>query len=165
MDAKYWIDKLELSPHEEGGHYKQTFESDFKFSENSLKDSHGEQRSASTLIYYLLESGDFSQFHRLKSDEIWLFHKGQPLNIYELDPRLGLKIHKLGPDIELQQNFQILIPANRWFAAEVAGNNGFTLVSCMVSPGFSYQDFEIADKESLSGSFPGFVKVIEKFTR
>lgn len=163
--SDYWIEQLKMEPHPEGGFYKETYRSDFYASAESLKQSHNAERRCSSLIYYLLTSNDFSQFHRLKSDEIWLYHKGGPLKIYVLDNKTGLKVLKLGSNPEQHEMLQIVIPANKWFAAEVDRESDFSLVSCMVSPGFVYEDFELADRIKLSNLFPGYKKLIEKLTR
>lgn len=134
-----WIDKLQLQPHPEGGYFKQVYGND----------ETGE-KSIST-IYYLLEDEQFSSFHRLHGMvEIWYFHAGAPLNIYVIDTEGGLMVHRLSPDGEMQ----VVIQPEQWFAAEIVGCQGYTLVGCAVAPAFSFENFELADGESLAQQYP-----------
>jgi len=101
----------------------------------------------------LLEGNDFSSFHRIKSDEIWHFYTGtSPIEIFSIEER---KIRKqiLGDDPGENQWFQVVVNKNTWFAARLADKNGFALAGCTVSPGFNYDDFELATK-SLVIQFP-----------
>ncbi|RAJ31042.1 cupin domain-containing protein [Pedobacter cryoconitis] len=158
-NASYWIDRLDLQPHPEGGYYKETFRSQsgvYRNNESKLK-------SACTSIYYLLEGSDFSGFHRLKSDELWYFHCGQPVNIHVLDTDGGYSCIELS-DSETG-NLQAVIKPDCWFAAEVPSKLGFALVSCAVAPGFDFSEFEMATKNSLSSAYPFQKSLIEKLCR
>lgn len=157
--ASYWIDRLELQPHPEGGYYKEVFRSQ----SNVHRDNESELRSACTSIYYLLEGNDFSGFHRLKSDEIWYFHSGQPINIHVLDTDGGYKCIELS-DSETG-NLQVFIEPNCWFAAEVSSKSNFALVSCAVAPGFDFSEFEMATKDSLNNIYPSQKGLIERLCR
>jgi uncharacterized protein len=157
MSAKDIIQKLQLIRHPEGGFYKETYKSD-----QSITIYNGEQRNVSTAIFYLLENGDKSLFHRIKSDELWFFHQGNPLEIVFIQNRLISRII-LGNDIEKGELPQAKIPANTWFAAKIKNDVGYSLVSCVVAPGFDFADFQLAQKEDLILEYPNLKKIIEKF--
>ena len=158
MSAPEIIDKLKLIPHPEGGFYSETYRSDY-----TILNEKKESRHVCTAIYYLLEDQDKSLFHRIKSDELWFFHLGQPLEIISI---LGQQLTTmiLGNDIEKDESPQVRIPANTWFAAGVKNAKGFSLVSCTVSPGFDFADFVLAKREALVQQFPHLKDIIEEFT-
>lgn len=159
MKAEYWVRKLSLQEHPEGGYFRQTFKSDRQF---ALPGYDG-PRSAGTAIYYLLKSGQFSAFHRVKSDEIWHFYAGSALALHVIDSRGGLKKVLLGR--RQGQVFQAAVRAGSWFAASVARSNSYSLVGCTVAPGFEYQDWELGDREALLREYPRHKKIIGKYTR
>lgn len=163
--ANYWITKLQLKPHPEGGYYKETYQSDFYLSADSLKESHVAERRSSTLIYFLLKDEDYSQFHRLKSDEIWIYQYGESMTIHVITPDGKLLSKKLGKNIEDGENMQLIVPANSWFSAELNNINSFSLVSCMVSPGFVFDDFELAKQDELIIEYPQYVNLIKRLTQ
>ena len=139
-EANYWIDVLDLEKHPEGGYYKETYRSDEKV---NLNEFDGE-RNLSTAIFFLLEEGNFSAFHRIKSDEMWHFYDGSPLVIHMIDEKGNYSSQKLGKNMEQGELLQFVVPAGVWFASEVL-EGAFSLVGCTVSPGFDFNDFEMAD--------------------
>src|SRR5262249_30924025 len=143
MSAQEIIDKLKLTPHPEGGFYNETYRSAY-----TIVNEKKENRNVSTAIYYLLEDGDKSHFHRIQSDELWFFHLGQPMEIVSIQGE-HLTTFILGSDINNDEFPQVRIPANTWFAAGVKNAKGFSLVSCTVSPGFDFADFSLAKREDL----------------
>ncbi|HEY3403280.1 MAG TPA: cupin domain-containing protein [Ohtaekwangia sp.] len=161
--AEYWIKHLDLQAHPEGGFYKETYRSTEGITQEGLPDRFSGDRSFSTAIYFLLRSEDRSVFHRIKSDELWHFHAGGPLHIYVLQGD-KLVTHKLGPDPEKGESLQVVIPARCWFGGKVAVENSYTLSGCTVSPGFDFQDFEIADRNHLLRTFPAQRNIIELLT-
>lgn len=156
--AHYLIEKLQLQPHPEGGYYKETYRN---FEEITLED--GRIRNVGTVIYYLLEEENRSHFHRLKSDEIWYFHQGDPLEILTINEGL-LEKHILGNRLENGETPQLLLPAQTWFAAGLANGKGYALVSCSVSPGFDFLDFEMAKRTDLLDEFPDLEEIIIKYS-
>jgi predicted cupin superfamily sugar epimerase len=158
MTAKKIIDKLKLIPHPEGGFYNETYKSD-----HTIINERNENRHICTAIYYLLEDEGKSLFHRIRSDELWFFHLGQPLEIVLIENE-HLTTITLGNDIPNGELPQARIPADTWFAANVKNAKGFALVSCTVSPGFDFADFDLAKRESLVQQFPHLKDVIERFT-
>ncbi len=158
-NSKYWIEKLELVRHIEGGFYKQIYASKKQCQE------HG-NRNLATCIFYLLEGNDFSAFHKINGDEIWHFFIGSSLTIYifnENDSKL--KIVKLGKDLDKGESLQLIINEGNWLAAEVNDKSSFTLVGCTVIPGFKFKHFKLAKKKSLLLKFPSYKWVIEKLAK
>jgi len=158
MSAIDLIEKLGLIPHPEGGYYKETYRSN-EFTTNS----EGNLRSQSTAIYFLLQNEDKSHFHRIKSDELWFFHSGEPLEILSFEDGI-LNRTILGNDFSAGQHPQAMIPANTWFGSQLLNRRGFGLVSCTVAPGFDFQDFEMATKQQLLKEFPDDQEIIEEMT-
>jgi len=164
QDAKYWIEQLELQKHSEGGWYNEIYRSEDSIQEESLSADFQGARNCSTSIYYLLEGNDFSSFHRIKSDEIWHFYTGtSSVEIYWIDNGL-LRIEKLGTDFEKGEHFQVVAPKNKWFAARLINPKGYALVGCTVSPGFHFEDFELADT-SLLEEYPHLKEDIKELIR
>lgn len=158
LTASNLISQLKLERHIEGGCFKRVYESKYKIQINTVS-----ERRIASAIYFLLEGHDFSAFHRLKSDEIWAYNYGSPLKIYLIDYDGALQQMTLG-DPE-NPTFQITIPANQWFAAEVNDKSSFTLISCFVTPGFEYHDFELANRQMLVSQYPSYADLINRLTR
>lgn len=152
------IAKFGLTPHPEGGYFKETYRSD------ALTSSDGKERNVSTAIYYLLEGDDFSAFHRIQSDEMWHFYSGDTLEIVEITTDGVLKHHLLGTDYSANIP-QVVIPAGSWFAAHLPKKNALAFVGCTVAPGFDFEDFEMAQQEDLLMEYPDLEPTIRKFTR
>lgn len=173
-DARYWIDKLQLEPHPEGGYYRETFRSVDEVQAGGLPARYGASRSCSTAIYFLLESGQASALHRLQSDEVWHYHAGTGLTLHVIDLAGRVRTHALGPDVERGEAFQVVIPARHWFGAEVnepqreregSSSPAFTLAGCTVAPGFCFEDFELGDRATLVARYPQHRALIERLTK
>ena len=139
MTAKNYVEILHMLPHPEGGYYKENFRSETTYPFDGFEG----ERSICTSIYFLLEKGQTSALHRIKSDEIWYFHEGQTLEIIELDSDGNERITRLGKDLLNGEALQHVVPANTWFGARLAPESDFCLVGCQVSPGFDFKDFEL----------------------
>ena len=163
-DAAYWIEKLSLSRHPEGGFFRQTFRSKELIKKEHLPGRFQGSRVFSTAIYYLLPGDEVSRFHRLKSDEIWHFYAGSALTLYVIDQAGSLAKMKLGADFERGEAFQAAMEAGSWFGAVVEDPSSYALVGCTVSPGFEYEDFALGDQKSLIERYPEYRWVIEKLT-
>jgi uncharacterized protein len=145
--ADYWIEKLQLLKHPEGGWYKEVYRSEEMIQASALPPGFSGDRSFSTSIYYLLEGNDFSAFHRIKSDELWHFYTGNsPIEIISIE-KGKIKRQFLGENPQENQSFQVVVPKNTWFAARLINKEGFALAGCTVSPGFYFDDFEMANQE------------------
>ncbi len=136
--ARQLIEDLKLSPHPEGGFYRETFRSGLRLAAQALPHSYGGERAAVTAILFLLPTGARSATHRVRSDEVWMHHQGDPVR---LEIEGGVEV-LLGQDRE--QQFQATVPGGRWQAAEcLPGRAGYALVGCVVAPGFEFLDFEL----------------------
>ena len=143
------IEKFQLQPHPEGGYYRQLYGND----ETGKKDI--------STIYYMLTGNDKSAFHRLHGvTEIWYYHAGEPLDIYVIDSDGSLTVHNLSPEDEMQ----VVILPEQWFAAEIPSKEGFCLVGCAVAPAFSFENFELGHKDTLVEQFPQYDKLFERLT-
>ena len=155
QEIAYWVEKLDLLPHPEGGFYKETYRSNETIP--------GTNRQLMTGIYFLLTSENISRFHRIKSDEIWFFHAGSPLIVHTLDEN-GHKQQHLGLDLNAGQQPQFLVAKNTIFGSSVLNENSYSLVSCAVAPGFDFEDFELFTKADLLPLFPECEAIIERLT-
>lgn len=147
--AAYWIETLGLQKHPEGGWYREVYLSEDVVPQTGLPAGFRGERSFSTSIYYLLEGNDFSAFHRIRSDEIWHYYAGtSAVEIIMLGSGNSKKL-RLGDDPDKGQKLQLVVPKNTWFAAQLVDKMGFALAGCTVSPGFHFDDFELADEKLL----------------
>ena len=162
QDPQYYISKLGLEPHPEGGYFKRTFASQEQITDQELTVHFEGKRMLYTSIYFLLTSNDVSHFHRLQSDELWYYHAGSPLSVHMIDENGEYTEHKLGLDLENGEVPQVLVPKNTIFGSSVKDRETFSLVGCMVSPGFEYQDFELFTQEELLLKYPEHKEIIMK---
>lgn len=154
-DANYFIEKLNMEPHIEGGYFKESILSEDNFnSEKKLYSS----------IYFLLRTGEVSNFHRLTADELWYYHAGEALTIYMITKEGKLITKQLGLDIEKGEEPQILVEKGCVFGSAM-NKDGFSLVGCMVAPAFTYEDFELFEREDLLAQYPEYKDIILKLTR
>lgn len=135
-DASDIIARLELKPHPEGGHYRETFR-------DARTDARG--RACSTAIYFLLARGERSHWHRIDAVEIWHFYSGDPLTLRIANEGCAPHTITLGPDVDAGERPQAIVPAGAWQSAESTGD--WTLVGCSVAPAFEFAKFELAAKD------------------
>ena len=134
LSAAEVIRLLDLKPHPEGGHFRETF-----CEEPTV---HG-ARAASTAIYFLLARGDHSRWHRIDAVEIWHYHAGASLELAIVAAAANAtERHTLGADLRAGARPQAIVPAHAWQSARSLGE--WTLVSCTVAPGFDFSGFEAA---------------------
>lgn len=156
--AEEWIRCLNLTPHPEGGYYRESYRSSGLISESSLPTGMKGERCYGTAIYFLLRSGQVSRWHRIRSDELWFYHSGAPLEVIVLLNDGCEKKLLLGLDIAAGQHPQVMVPAGCWFGSRIAaGREDYSLVSCTVSPGFDFQDFQLATSQDTE-KFPALWK-------
>lgn len=165
LNAAQLIQQYNLQPHPEGGWFKETYKCHEYIPASALPKRFGSNRAFSTAIYFLLEQGNFSAFHRIKSDECWHFYAGDPLRVYVLQPNGHLDIIDQGNDIFQGQQFQYIVPANCWFASRPLPGSSFCFVGCTVAPGFDFADFEMADAASLIAKYPQYQNIIKELCR
>jgi predicted cupin superfamily sugar epimerase len=165
MTVETLVKELNLLPHPEGGYYKETYRSEGQISHDFLSPEFSGDRNIATGIYFLIEKGNFSALHKIKSDETWHFYYGDALEVIEINEQGNLSITKIGSDILKGETFQYTVKANTWFGSRVSGNGKFSLVGCTVYPGFDFQDFELANRNDLIKLLPQYQKIITELTR
>ncbi len=152
--AEFYIEKLNLSAHPEGGYFKEIYRASESILETYLPARYKGSRNFSTSIYFLLEGEQTSSFHKLASDELWHFYDGSAIKIFILNETGELSTITLGRSIENGEQFQCVIPAGCWFGAELVDKKLFALIGCTVAPGFNFSDFALADSKELSIKYP-----------
>ena len=162
---EYWINRLQLTQHEEGGWYKETYRSEITAINDLPKSAFQSERSFCTAIYFLLQKDEKSHFHKIKSDEMWHFYYGSPIRIHIISPNGKYSTIIVGIDNNHNIVPQAIVPANYWFAAECIDHTSFSLVGCTVSPGFDFSDFILASRESLTSEYSHLKDLICRFTR
>ena len=165
LTAATLIDTFELLTHPEGGFYRENYRARLTLSADALPAAYGGSRNISTAIYFLLEAGTYSAFHKIHSDECWHFYAGGQLNIYVIDSLGNMEIIRLGDDIEAGELFQYVVPGGCWFASEPASGVDFSFVGCTVAPGFDFRDFEMAKCAELVAEYPKFENEIKRLCR
>jgi hypothetical protein len=178
---------LGLQPHPEGGYFLETYRA-----AETMQTPRGE-RPASTAIIFLITEESVSRLHRLSSDELWIYQGGLPLELVTIAPDGLLQQHVLGdlkeivrsrdhayeptgefpvglPEGSLDWLTQALVPAGSWQGARLAGaphlpaEHAWALVSCVVTPGFDFADFEMGEREALLGEYPAHAELISELT-
>lgn len=151
-----YIKELNLLPHQEGGYYRQTYLAD-----EFIKLKDGRKRNLSSSIIFLLTTKNPSHFHRLKSDELWFYHSGKSLTLHLLYDDGKYEKVKLG--LQLGECLQYTVPKGVIFGSTVEGeDNDFSLVSCVVTPAFSFDDFELFTQKQLLEKYPKEKDIIKK---
>lgn len=153
--VKELVENLGLHPHPEGGFYKEVYRSE------TMLD--GMNRNLLTSIYFLISAGNFSRFHRIKSDECWYFHEGDALRIHSISKDGSHSFVDLGTNIPSELPFHV-VPAGTIFGSLLKEEKGYALVSCAVSPGFSFEDFELFQQDELVTKYPQHRAIIERLT-
>lgn len=156
MDAPELVRRLALLPHPEGGWYRETYRSALTPTPPGFPGP----RSAATAIFYLLERGTRSRWHRIRSDELWHFHLGGALEVLELLPDGTTRTTTLGADLAAGQVLQHAVPAGAWFGARPLRD--YSLVGCTVAPGFDFADFEMGDAAALRAAHPAARDFIDR---
>lgn len=140
MDAAYWISKLKLEPHPEEGYYRRFYES---HENHECEDGRG-VRPTATCIWFLMKLATSSKIHRLKSDEIWFYHSGNPMQVVIFHTDKPVENIRIGIDDKQGMLPSVVVPKGKWFLSfPTAGPFDYSLVSCVVSPGFDFKDFEL----------------------
>jgi hypothetical protein len=159
-DAEEVVQRLGLSPHPEGGFFRETWRSPLAL--GGLP--HGTARPASTAIYFLLPAGVFSALHRVNSDEVWHHYGADPLDLHELDDAGRHSVVALGRDLGRGERPQHVVPAGRWQAAVPRGAR-YTLCGCTVAPGFDFLDFEMPPRDEMLRMFPLQAELVGRISR
>lgn len=151
--SQYWIDYLKLERHVEGGYFRQVLKSD----------SHHGDRALYTSIYFLLEHGNPSHLHQLTADEVWYYHAGHSLTVHTISESGEYEEIKLGKNLENGEVLQALVPKGTIFGSSVENRGEYALVSCMVAPGFEFDDFKLFTQDELMEKFPQHEDIIRKY--
>jgi predicted cupin superfamily sugar epimerase len=157
------ISQYKLSPHPEGGYYKETYRSEGIIPAAGLAERFSGARNFSTAIYFLLLKNSFSAFHRIKSDECWHFYEGDSLHVHVLHLNGSYELIRLGKNREEGEVYQAIVPAGAWFASETRGEYSF--VGCTVAPGFDFRDFELAFAAELISEYPESAELFQRLCR
>jgi predicted cupin superfamily sugar epimerase len=138
MDVSTAVTGWRLEPHPEGGFFRETYRSPL----TTLPPGWPGERALATAILYLLPAGQRSAWHRVRGDELWLWQGGAPMYL-----RIGDQSRLVGPDPAAGQEPQVLVPAGAWQSA-TPGDGAWSLVACLVTPGFDFADFELRGPDS-----------------
>lgn len=142
-DLPGWAEGLDLSPHPEGGWFRETWRSDLTVPQSALPSDYTGPRSAGTAILFLLMPEQQSAWHTVRSAELWLFHRGSPLLLEFGHEQSSATTYVLGADIDAGEQPQRIVPSGHWQRARPNGDDP-SLVSCIVVPGFDFADFALA---------------------
>lgn len=153
----YWIKKLGMLEHPEGGYFKEVVRSKTMV---LLEDER--KRAHYSSIYFLLNDKNPSHFHRLKDDELWFYHAGESLSVHVILENGDYVVHKLGLNLDEGEEPQVLVPGGSIFGSTVEVEDGYSFVSCVVSPGFDFEDFELFTQDQLMESYPQHKSIITR---
>lgn len=161
---------LRLEPHpREGGWFRQTWRAEEVIPGDALPARYASAReagrAAGTAIYYLLEPDNFSEMHRLASDEVFHFYLGDPVEMLQLYPDGTGRRVVLGRDVAAGELLQTVVPQGVWQGSRLIGGGAFALLGCTVSPGFEYSDYESGERAQLQRGWPQWPEMIQALTR
>ena len=163
-DPEMLIELLGLAPHPEGGFYRETYRSGETITGAALPERYTGDRAHATAIYYLLTADDFSRFHRVASDEVFHFYRGDPVLLVVLYPDGDGDTIVLGPDIHVGQAPQAVVPGGCWQGLALRDGGRYALLGATVSPGFEFSDFVLGDRARLIEEYPAYRDVIPRLT-
>jgi len=149
----FWIKTLNLTEHPEGGFFSETYRSNISYNDRNL----------ATSIYFLLKENQISKFHSLKSDEIWYYHYGSSIKIHQIINSKHTETI-LGHNIDKKEKLSVIIKAGSIFSAELLEKKSFSIISCVVSPGFDFKDFKLYTSNELLTLHPEHKKIILRLT-
>lgn len=167
VNAEDVIKQLGLEPlQDEGGYFREMYKSEKLKAPASIFGIDSEDpRVISTAIYYLVVPKSFSALHRLKSDEVFHFYGGDPVEMVQIDPDGDLKRYVLGSDIFSGQSPQVVVRRGTWQGTRLIKGGAWALMGTTMSPGFEYSDFELGDREQLIKAYPQHRDDIIRFSR
>lgn len=148
----------------EGGYYSETYRSNELVDKAALHERYGTDKAHSTAIFYLLTPETQSNIHRLKSDEIYHFYLGDPVQMVQLFPDGTTKVLFLGQDLQVGQFVQVVVPAGVWQGSFLLEGGNFALMGTTVAPGFDFSDHEFPERQALLDQYPGQREMILRLT-
>ncbi len=155
---------LGMQPHPEGGWFVEIHRSADELAADALPPEYAAPRAVSTAIYYMLEGDAISTLHRLRSDEIFHFYLGAPVEQLWLLPGGQHRLVTIGNDLGAGQSPQVVVPRNVWQGARMQSGQGFALLGTTVAPGFDFADFEIGGRAELTAGWPAAAHLIRNLT-
>jgi uncharacterized protein len=165
LTAPQIIERLQLRPLAiEGGLFRETYRSQLSIPAESLLKYYGGDRNVSTAIYYLLTPDTFSVVHRVKSDEIFHFYAGDPVEMLQLFPHSSGRVVTIHNDLANPCEPQVVVPAGVWQGCRLISGGHWALMGCTVAPGFDYADYEAGSRDELVSDYPHFADMITALT-
>lgn len=173
LTADQLIERLQLEPHPaEGGYFRETYRSKLGIAATALPGEYGGERNASTAIFYMLTPETFSAIHRVRSDEVFHFYAGDPVEMLLLHPDGSSQKLSIGNDLAAGEMPQVVVPAGVWQGcrlaprarSNVAEPIDWALMGCTVAPGFDYADFKAGNRRELLAAYPRYTELIEVLT-
>lgn len=166
VTAQDMIKKLDLKPLPgEGGYYRETYRSEVSCAVLLDLASAPVNRNVSTAIYYLVTPDSFSTLHRVKSDEIFHFYSGDPVEMIQIDDAGNVTRQVLGSDVLKGEQPQVVVPKGVWQGTRLITGGKWALMGTTVAPGFEFEDFELGERQQMVKLFPQHREYIMKFTR
>jgi uncharacterized protein len=166
VTAEQIIEQLKLVPlNIEGGYFRETYRAEPSLPADALPDDYSGPRNVSTAIYYVLTPNTFSALHIVKSDEVFHFYAGDPVEMLQLWPDGSARVVIISNDLAAGQEPQIVVPAGVWQGCRLVRGGKWALMGCTVAPGFDYADFTLGDRAKLIASHPGYADMIEALTK
>jgi hypothetical protein len=165
LTAEKLIKLLGLKSHPEGGYYRETYRSDEIIGRGALPERYTGNRTYGTAIYYLLTPETFSAIHRIKTDEIYHFYLGDPVELVQLLPDGSGCVVTLGNDIAGGAQLQTVVSRGTWHGSRLAEGGKYALLGTTVAPGFEFADNEIGRRSDLIHTYPSFSDTIIALTR
>jgi predicted cupin superfamily sugar epimerase len=166
LTARQIIDRLHLVPLTiEGGYFRETYRSALSLPAEALPSGYGGDRNISTAIYYLLTPDTFSVIHGVKSDEVFHFYAGDPIEMLQLWPDGTGTTRTIGNDLAAGHEPQVIVPAGVWQGCRLEPGGEWALMGCTVAPGFEYTDYQAGDRGELTAAYPQFAELIASLTR
>jgi predicted cupin superfamily sugar epimerase len=158
------IRTLGLVPHTEGGYFHEVYRSAETVGRGTLPERYEGDRHYGSSIFYLLTGDTFSAMHRLKTDEVFLFQLGDPVELLRLYPDGNGDVVTLGAAIDKGHMLQCVVPRGCWMGLSLASGGVYGLLGTVMAPGFDFRDFEMGDREELNAEYPGFTERICRLT-
>src|SRR4051794_36782015 len=166
LTAEQIIERFQLVPLTiEGGYFRETYRAPLVVPAAGLPRQFTSERNASTAIYYLLTPHTFSAIHIVKSDEVFHFYAGDPIEMLQLWPDGSARVVIISNDLAAGHEPQLVVPAGVWQGCRLVGGGEWALMGCTVAPGFDYADFALADRTELIASYPMHTRMIEALTK
>jgi predicted cupin superfamily sugar epimerase len=166
LTAQQVIDRLGLVPLTiEGGYFRETYRSALSIPANALPNDYTGDRNVSTAIYYLLTPDTFSVIHRVKSDEVFHFYAGDPVEMLQLWPDSTARRVIIHNDLASGHEPQLVVPAGVWQGCRLIPGGQWALMGCTVAPGFDYADYEPGDRDELIKLYPDHSELITHLTK